>query len=118
MSDTWFNLIIEMGVLAFLGLLYYFYQKRKIIRFDKEEIFELVGEVTYELNHFLEEKKEEAFYNTLNIFCTQLEECSENSSIQQLHEILKELPSNIPEKIKIKVQEIKIRLEFHEPGSS
>jgi hypothetical protein len=34
MDNSWMNFALEIGFLAFLGILYYFYQKRKILRFE------------------------------------------------------------------------------------
>lgn len=34
MDNSWMNFALEFGFLAFLGILYYFYQKRKILRFE------------------------------------------------------------------------------------
>ena len=36
--SIWLNILIDIGVLAFIGLLYYFYQKRRIIRVSHETI--------------------------------------------------------------------------------
>ncbi len=38
MKNTVNNLLIEISLLIILGLLYYFYQKRKILTFEKNKI--------------------------------------------------------------------------------
>lgn len=38
MESIWFNFALEIGFLAFLGVLYYFYQKRKILNYEKNKI--------------------------------------------------------------------------------
>lgn len=38
MSDFWMNFAIEIGFLSFLGVLYYFWQKRRIIRFEENKV--------------------------------------------------------------------------------
>lgn len=35
--DTWFNILIEVGLFAFLGLLYYLYQRKKILDYEKNK---------------------------------------------------------------------------------
>ncbi|HXH76428.1 MAG TPA: hypothetical protein VNJ08_15760 [Bacteriovoracaceae bacterium] len=37
MDSFWGNFIIEIGLFTFLGVLYYFYQKRKIIKFEENK---------------------------------------------------------------------------------
>ena len=37
MNNLWENLLVEIGFFTLLGVLYYFYQKRKIIREDKNK---------------------------------------------------------------------------------
>ena len=34
MFDFWGNILLELGVFTFFGVLYYFYQKRRIINFE------------------------------------------------------------------------------------
>jgi hypothetical protein len=38
-----FNLSLEMALFAGLGMLYYFYQKRKILRYEEEKVTYLMG---------------------------------------------------------------------------
>lgn len=37
MGSFWGNFAIEIGILSFLGVLYYFYQKRKIIHYEENK---------------------------------------------------------------------------------
>ncbi len=38
MTDSlWFNFALEIGFLSFLGVLYYFYQKRKIVQYEENK---------------------------------------------------------------------------------
>ncbi len=38
MTHFWMNFAIEIAVLSFLGILYYFYQKRKILQYEENKI--------------------------------------------------------------------------------
>lgn len=38
MDTVWFNFALEIGFFSFLGVLYYFYQKRKILHFEENKI--------------------------------------------------------------------------------
>lgn len=37
MDDFWFNILIEMALLCLLGVLYYFYQKKKILKYEADK---------------------------------------------------------------------------------
>ena len=37
MDNVWFNVALEVGFFSLLGMLYYFYQKRKIIRYEENK---------------------------------------------------------------------------------
>ncbi|MBA2405267.1 MAG: hypothetical protein H0V66_10890 [Bdellovibrionales bacterium] len=37
MDNFWFNFALEIGFFSFLGVLYYFYQKRKLIRYEENK---------------------------------------------------------------------------------
>ncbi len=56
MQNFWQNFLIEIGLFTFLGLLYYFYQRRKIIHYEENKIPLVMGFI---LQSCLMEKKEE-----------------------------------------------------------
>jgi hypothetical protein len=56
MSNFWGNFLIEIGLFTFLGVLYYFYQKKKIIRYEESKGPLVMGFI---LQACLAEKKEE-----------------------------------------------------------
>ncbi len=37
MNEFWMNFSLEIGLFSFLGILYYFYQKRKIIQYEENK---------------------------------------------------------------------------------
>lgn len=37
MDEMWLNFALEIGLFSFLGMLYYFYQKRKILRYEENK---------------------------------------------------------------------------------
>lgn len=57
MTDFWGNFLIEIGLFSFLGVLYYFWQKRRIIRDEENKIPIVLGFI---LQSCLVEKKESA----------------------------------------------------------
>jgi hypothetical protein len=56
MTDMWANLAIEIGLFTLLGILYYFYQKKKIIHYEKNKRPAVMG---YLLQACLIEKKDD-----------------------------------------------------------
>lgn len=57
MDNFWLNFAVEIGFLSLLGVLYYFYQKRKIIRYEENKTPMVMG---YLLQLCLSEKTEES----------------------------------------------------------
>ncbi|MCM2351468.1 MAG: hypothetical protein NDI69_15705 [Bacteriovoracaceae bacterium] len=55
MNDFWGNFLIEIGLFTFLGVLYYFYQKRKITHYEENKTPLVMGFI---LQSCLMEKKE------------------------------------------------------------
>ena len=53
--DFWQNFLIEIGLFIFLGVLYYFYQKRKLTHYEQNKIPLIMGFI---LQSCLTEKKE------------------------------------------------------------
>ena len=43
MTDLWQNILIEMGFLGILGVLYYFYQRKKILKYEGNKAPFLMG---------------------------------------------------------------------------
>jgi hypothetical protein len=48
---------LEIGLLAFLGLLYYLFQKRRILKHAKNELIFALEDFLYDINCHLEENK-------------------------------------------------------------
>lgn len=55
MTDSWLNIAIEIALFTLLGVLYYFYQKRKIIGYEENKKPALMG---YLIQACLSEKGE------------------------------------------------------------
>jgi hypothetical protein len=55
MGNFWQNFLIEIGLFTFLGILYYFYQKRKINHYEENKVPLTMGFI---LQSCLTEKKD------------------------------------------------------------
>lgn len=56
MDKFWENFLLEIGLFTFLGVLYYFYQRRKIIQYEENKNPLVMGFI---LQSCLTEKKDE-----------------------------------------------------------
>ena len=68
METNWTNIAIDIGVLSLIGLAYYFYQKRRIIRISKEEILYALHEFRLKVNEFADLNKESSQYEQIKSF--------------------------------------------------
>ena len=109
----WLKITLDISVLAFLGLLYYFIQRRRIIKNDLGEIFHFLEKAIYQSNEFLDNKQDKQFYSRVNSFIESLEKSLEGSDINLLNESLNSIPSELPEEVQIQLREIKNSLSLH-----
>lgn len=56
MNNSWENIALEIGLFIFLGVLYYFYQKRKIVHYEENKGPLVMGFIFQSCLH---DKKEE-----------------------------------------------------------
>ena len=96
MELKWFNILIEIGFFLVLALLYYVYQKKKIIRFDKMEIFQMADEFSIKLNYFLDAHKAAPNYELLNQLCSEVEKAIEQNEFDKLHPLLGQMNELLP----------------------
>lgn len=54
--DSWLNILIEIGFFSLLGLLYYFYQKKKILQYENNKGLTIAS---YILQSCLSEKNDQ-----------------------------------------------------------
>lgn len=57
MSNFWENFLLEIGLFTFLGVLYYFYQKRKIVQYEENKGPLVMGFI---MQSCLHDKKDQA----------------------------------------------------------
>jgi hypothetical protein len=55
MNDFWINFLLEIALFVFLGVLYYFYQKKKIVHYEENKTPLVMGFI---LQSCLTEKKD------------------------------------------------------------
>ena len=111
--ENWLTIIIEIGILAFILLLYYVFQRRRIIHRDIEEIFLVTDDIIYKIHQYLDNKQGEGHYQELNNFVTSLEKCTEQHSIEELIKALMIRPSHLPTDINQRIEVLDRDLNFY-----
>ncbi|MBT4792382.1 MAG: hypothetical protein HON90_12495 [Halobacteriovoraceae bacterium] len=81
--DTWLGLIFEIAILAFIGFLYYLYQKKRIIHHDCDEIFLKLEQLIYNIHCYIDTQDEIKMVQ-LNSYVEQLEKIRESQMLEDL----------------------------------
>lgn len=80
--DTWLHILVDLSILSFFGVLYYFYQKRRIIRTSYEDIIENLDKFRYELNEYTEHMSKQDSYTQIQNFNNKFEDLYEKMDIE------------------------------------
>lgn len=86
--ESWLNIIIDIGVLAFIGLLYYFFQKRRIIKVTHEMIIQDLSEYRLKVNEFIEQKVKSKELNKLQEFADLLDKIYQTQDLESFHHLI------------------------------
>lgn len=111
MEANWFNILIEVGFFLFLALLYYLFQKKRIIRADINDVFHKLEKLTYDLNHFLDSSTDQQLVKDSNKVLDELER--EEITLPEIKQLLENLPANLPTEILQFRDEVIEQLNFH-----
>jgi hypothetical protein len=87
--DTWLHILVDVSILAFFGILYYFYQKRRIIRISLEDIVENLDSFRFKLNEYTESKSNSSDYSLIQSFNNKFEELYQSQSLLELLKLQK-----------------------------
>jgi len=80
--DLWLNILIDISILAFVGLLYYFYQKRRIIQISKADILADLESYRLKLNEFAETQQEKHEFDLINELCEKVDDYCQTQNLQ------------------------------------
>lgn len=109
----WVKILLDLSVLAALGLLYYFVQRRRIIKSDLSEIFHFIEKNIFKAHEFLDTKKENEQYKLMNSFVEGLEKSLETADVKLLNSYLQQIPKGFPKEIKDELNSIKENISIH-----
>lgn len=87
--SIWLNILIDIGILSCIGLLYYFYQKKRIIKNSYQFILENLQHFRYSLNEYVEQMNESDNYQALREFSDQFEVIYQNNELESFSGLLK-----------------------------
>lgn len=104
--SAFYTILLDLSVLAFLGGLYYFFQKRRIIKASTLEIQDSVQEFLYELHSFLEENKTAPFYEELNSFALNLEAAANTNDLGNMEAAVRQTPKDLPKNLQEELDNI------------
>jgi hypothetical protein len=113
MNETATSLLLEFAVLCFFGLLYYLWQRRKIIRTDLQSVYQEVDKLIYDIKEFLKEESNKDDFKELAQFLSKLEESYLKEDIVLISESLKVTVSKIPTEIQLDINIINDQVQFH-----
>lgn len=88
--DTWLHILIDLLILSFFGILYYFFQKKRIIRISLEDILENLDSFRFKLNEFTESKKNSPDYLSIQSFNNKFEDQYQGQNLLELLKLQKD----------------------------
>lgn len=100
-----YPILIDLGVLGFFGFLFYFFQRRKILRNSSYEIKQRLQKFIFDLHEFLDGKNEQDFYSVLNTYALNLETVLNSENILDEKNSLI-APQALPEELKEEIESI------------
>lgn len=101
-----YSILIDLGVLGFFGLLYYWWQKRRIIRASVYEVKESVQEFLYDLHSYLEKNKSAKEYSLLDDYARNLEAAANTDDLGQMKVAVMQRPIELPQHLYNSLEEI------------
>ena len=113
MNDTLLNILIEAGVLIFLGLVYYFWQRSRIIRNDLFETYSQLDKFFYDIEEFLKEDDNLNKYPKLSEQILEMKNFLDEKQLDRIYSHLSELNRSLPEMILKDIESLKEKIEFH-----
>ena len=112
MENIW-TLVAEFAFLGLIAYGYYLYQKSKIIRNDKIEIFETVDEMVNDLDAFINTEQSSSTTDRLKEFSKSLRESNDARNYEKMSLLLKSPPACLPDTFSNAFPSIDNQVSFH-----
>lgn len=86
--SIWLNILIDIGILSLIGLMYYYYQKKRIIRVSHENILSDLESYRFKVNEYVDARKNEENYQRLKEFSDHFEKIYTDQNLEGFNELL------------------------------
>lgn len=86
--SNWSDILIDIGILSSVGMMYYFYQKRRIIRVSHEAIIGDLEMYRFKLNEFVQSMADTQNYQIVKHFSDQFEVLFQNQDLENFAKLL------------------------------
>lgn len=107
--DQWQKVVIDIAVLAFFALLYYLYQKNRIIYYSQKEFFQELESFLENIQLFLDNNQDMKDRDKYHDFINALEPY--HHKIPKKEDLVIDTPENFPEELKAHFEHLKGLLE-------
>ena len=111
--DTFWKIVIEIGILGFFALLYYLFQRKKILQFSSDEIFFHLDELIYNIHERIDFLKSQGqTVESFQTYIDKLERIRKATDIEKLQVFLQihQLPDE-DSKLKRSLKDLSLMIE-------
>lgn len=112
MDSTWLKILIELAVLSFFGFLYYFWQRKRIIRNDIYDIYEKLDEIIYNIEEFIKDDSKNT-NEDLKIFINEVEQALKTTNLKDVYLSIEKVNKNLPSEMETDLTLIQEQVKFH-----
>lgn len=112
MEHVW-TILAEFGILGLVALGYYWYQKKKIIRNDKVDIYHTLKEMTEDMYKFVQKNDQHSNLSNIKTYTDQLHSNNETQNYVELIKLIENPPENLPEAFMDALPSIHEQVIFH-----
>lgn len=111
MANVW-TLLIEFAFLGLVAFGYYWYQRNKIIRNDKIEIYHTISEMLADLDVYLDKNSEDENISDMRDFSKALRDSNESQNYEKISALLQN-PPKLPDTFSNSFPSINEQVKFH-----
>ena len=112
MKHIW-TILIEFALLGFLAFLYYLFQKGRILKKDKIEIFETLEEMTKYMQEHVNTISDQRLKEEIETYTKSLIQNNNDQNYLQLSELLRNAPNSLPEIFINAMPSLDDQIRFH-----
>lgn len=111
--DLIWKILAEFGVLALVAFGYYWYQKKKIIRNDKIEIYHTLKEMTEDMYKYMDKNSKLSDHTEIKKYTDLLHTNNESQNYEELVILFNSPPPHLPAEFGDALPSISEQVNFH-----